>query len=65
MDVVVTNPIQIDLVSQVSLFHEVVAIVASQAKDDFYYDQFLVDLLFLLVVEVFRCLHHQVDGFLH
>jgi len=65
MDVVVTNPIQIDLVSQVALFHEVVAIVTSQAKDDFYCDQFLVDLLFLLVVEVFRCLHHQVDGFLH
>jgi hypothetical protein len=29
MDVVVINPIQIDLVSQVVLFHEVVAIVVS------------------------------------
>jgi hypothetical protein len=57
IDVIIVNPTQVDLISLVVLSHGVVVIVVSQAKDGFYYDRFLVDLLFPLVVEIFGCLH--------
>jgi hypothetical protein len=34
-------------------------------KDNFYDNQFSTDMFLHLVVEVFRCLHQQMDDFFH
>jgi hypothetical protein len=54
VDVVIIDAIRIDLISWVVLFHGLVAIVAVQAKDGFYYNWFLPDMFVPLVVKVFR-----------
>jgi len=55
-DVVIGDSTRIDLISWTIIFHGVVAIVATQASDDIYHDQLLVDMFLLLVVKVFKCL---------
>jgi hypothetical protein len=39
--------------------------VVIQAKEGLYQDRCLVNLFFLLVIEIFKCLHQQIDNFLH
>jgi hypothetical protein len=34
-------------------------------KDGFYHDQYLRDMFFFLIIEVFGCLHQQVEDFFH
>ncbi len=65
LDVVIANPIQVDLVLQVALSHGVVAIVVAQVKNGLYCDQFLLNMFFPLVIEVFGCLYQQQDEFFH
>ncbi len=57
VDVVIVNPIRIDLVLEVVFSHGVVTIVVVEVKDDFYCNRFPMDMFVLLVVEVFGCLH--------
>jgi len=37
----------------------------AQTKEGLYQDQYLVDLFFPLVIEIFGCLHQQADNFFH
>jgi hypothetical protein len=57
VDVVIIDPIRVDLVLRVVFFHGVVAIVVALAKDDFYWNYFLVDMFFPLAIKVFGCFH--------
>ncbi len=50
------------LVSCVVLFCKVTVTVI---KEGLYQDQYLVDLFFPLVIEIFECLHQQADTFFH
>jgi hypothetical protein len=50
VDIIIINPILIDLVSHVALFHAVVMTIAARAKDGFYYNQYLLNMLFLLAI---------------
>jgi hypothetical protein len=52
-------------ISQIVHFQGVAAMVTGQAKDGLYYDQFVIDMFFLLTMEGFKCLHQQLDKFLH
>jgi len=54
VDIVMINHIRIDLVSQVAFSH---GVIITQVKDGLYRDQFVMNIIFLLVVEVFGCLH--------
>jgi hypothetical protein len=64
-NIVITNPIRVDLVSQVVLFHGIVTTVMVYAKDGLYHDQFPIDMFFPLVVKVFGCVHQHAKGFLY
>jgi hypothetical protein len=57
VNVIIANPTWIDLVSWAVFFHEVTTIIATQAKNGLYHNQFPMDMFIFLVVEVFRCLH--------
>jgi hypothetical protein len=48
------NHIRVDLVLQVAFSH---GVIITQVKDGLYRDQFVTNMFFLLVVEVFGCLH--------
>jgi hypothetical protein len=54
--VVITNPIGVDLVSQVVLSHGIIVIVVAHAKDGLYRDEFPTNMFLPLVIEVFECL---------
>ncbi len=55
--VIIVNSTQVDLVSRVAMFWGIVAIIATQAKDEIYCDRHLEDMFLLLFVEVFGYLH--------
>jgi len=65
VDVVIINPIEVDLVLQVFFSRGVVMTITTQVKDGLYCNRFLTYMLFPLIIKVFRCLHQQVDKFLH
>jgi hypothetical protein len=65
VDVVIINPIEVDLVLQIVFSRGVVMTITTQMKDGFYCNQFLTYMFFPLVIKVFRSLHQQVDEFLH
>jgi hypothetical protein len=44
VDIVITNPIRIDLVSRATLSREVTTIIVIQTKDGLYHDQFPTDM---------------------
>jgi hypothetical protein len=50
VDIIIINPICIYLVSHIALFHGVVMTITTQAKDGFYYNQYLPDMFFLLAI---------------
>ncbi len=39
--------------------------ITTQVKNGLYYNQFSMDIFFLLTVEVFECLHQKTDKFFH
>ncbi len=57
LDVVIANPIQVDLMSRVALSCGVATIVVTQAKNGLYYNQFPSNMFLPLAIRVFRCLH--------
>jgi hypothetical protein len=64
VNVVIFNPIQINLVWQVAIFQEMVTIITTQSKDELYYIKRLGDVFFPLAIEIFECLHQQANVFL-
>jgi hypothetical protein len=64
-NVISINPTWMNFISCVKLFHEVAMIVAIPKKEGLYWDQYLVDLFLPLAVEIFGCLHQQLDNFFH
>lgn len=62
-DVIIIDPIQANLVSQVVFSHGVIAIVATQVKEGPYHDCYLANVFLLLAIEIFGCLHLQFDSF--
>ncbi len=64
-DVIIIDPIQANLVSQVVFSHGVIAIVATQVKEGPYHDCYLANVFLLLAIEIFGCLHLQFDSFFH
>jgi hypothetical protein len=64
-DVVIINLTQVDLVLQVDFSCGVVMTIIAQVKDGLYCNQFLTYMFLPLVTKVFKCLHQQVDEFLH
>jgi hypothetical protein len=56
-DVVITNPTYTYLVTHIVLSHGVIVTIVIQVKDNIYYDQYLVDMFFLLTIKVFGCFH--------
>jgi hypothetical protein len=65
VDNVITNPTRINLISRVALFHGVVAIIATQEKNDLYRDRFMVDMFSPLPIELFNAYtNKQMDFFI-
>jgi len=62
--VVITNPTWVDLVFRIVSSHEVAMIVAILAKEGLYHDWHLTCAFLPFAIQVFGCLHHQVDDFL-
>jgi hypothetical protein len=56
-DVIIANPTQTNLVSQVALFRGVVVAVVAQVKEGLYYEHYPLNMFFLLAIKVFGCLH--------
>jgi hypothetical protein len=65
VDVVIINPIEVDLVLQVVFARGVMMTITIQVKDGFYCNRFLTYMFSPLVIKVFRCLHQQMDEFFH
>ncbi len=63
VNVVIFNPIQINLVWQVAIFQEMVTIITTQSKDELYYIKHLRVVFFSLTIEIFECLHQQANDF--
>jgi hypothetical protein len=57
VDIVIVNPIQVDLVLQPIVLYGVGTIVVIQVNDDFYYNWLSVNMFFPLAIKVFECLH--------
>jgi hypothetical protein len=60
-NVVIIDPIRVDLASRIVLSHGIVVTVVAQAKDGFYRDRFPTNMFLLLAIEVFECLHQQMN----
>jgi hypothetical protein len=65
VDIVIIDLIRANFVLQVALSHGVATIVTSWAKDDFYCNQYLMNMFLFLVIKVFGCLHQQINNFFH
>jgi hypothetical protein len=57
VNVIITNPIWVYLVSKVAFFCGVAVTIMTQAKDGLHCDQFPTNMFLPLVVKVFKCLH--------
>jgi hypothetical protein len=64
-DVIIIDPTQANLVSQVVFFHGVIATMVTQVKEGPYHDCYLANVFLLLAIEVFGCLHLQLDNIFH
>jgi hypothetical protein len=65
VDVIIVDPTHANHVSQAISFRGVAMTIVAHAKVVSYYDQRPEDDFVLLAIEIFRCLHQQVDNFLH
>jgi hypothetical protein len=65
VDVIITDPIQMDLFSQSCATQGFVVSNVVQAKEQSYPDRHLADQFFPLIMKVFGYLHKHVDVFLH
>lgn len=54
-----------DLVLHIALFRGMARMVVIQAKERLYQDQYPTNLFLLLAIEIFGCLHQQIDNFLY
>jgi hypothetical protein len=63
VDVVITNLIWINLVSQVTFSCGVVGTMSTQVKKGLYCNHYAIDKFFFLVIKVFGCLYQQFDSF--
>ncbi len=63
--IIIIDPTSDDLVLRATFSYKVIVIVATQVKDALCHDRFLMDMFLPLVVEDFRCLHQEANGFLH
>jgi len=61
----VATPTQKDLLPQSCIIQEFVPFDVVQVKKKNYHDRHPTNQLISLVIEIFRCLHKQVDVFLH
>jgi hypothetical protein len=57
VNVIIADPTQVDLVSQATLCHGVVAAMVAQVKEGIYYNHYPLNVFFLLVIKVFGCFH--------
>ncbi len=55
VDVIIADPIRIDLVSHAALSRRVATIIMTQTKDGLYHNKLPTDMFLFLVVEVFGC----------
>jgi hypothetical protein len=65
VDIVIVNPTRVDLLPQSCATQRFAAFNAAQAKKRSYCNQHHVDQFLPLAVEVFGCLHKQMEVFLH
>ncbi len=63
VDVVIVDPIRVDLISHVVLSDGVVMFLAVEMKERFYCDYYLADVFFPLAMEIFECLHQHANNF--
>ncbi len=56
-DVIIIDPTQANLVSQVVFSHGVTTTMVTQVKEGLYCDYYLTDVFFFLAIEVFECFH--------
>jgi hypothetical protein len=64
VDVVINNPMHVDLFFWSCPTQEFVTFNTTQTQEMTYYNRHLIDQLLFLVIEVFGCLHKQIDVFL-
>jgi hypothetical protein len=64
-DVVIADPMQLDLFPRSCATQGFVALDAAQAKEWSYHNQHPTDQFLPLAIVVFHCLHKHVDVFLH
>ncbi len=65
VDIVIANPMRVDLLPQSCVTQGFVALNATQAKENNYCNQNPIDQFLPLAIEVFGCLHKHADLFLH
>jgi hypothetical protein len=65
INIIIANPTQMNLFPQSHAIQEFVASNATQAKKKSYRNQHPIDHFLPLSIEVFGCLHKQVNVFLH
>jgi hypothetical protein len=64
-DVVIANTMHVDLIFWSCTTKGFAASNAAQAKKKSYRDWHPIDQMLILAIEVFECLHKQIDVFLH
>jgi hypothetical protein len=65
VDIVITNPIPANLVSHAILSHGVATIVASWVKDDFYCNQYSMNMFIFLAIKVLDVCINKPTFFFH
>ncbi len=65
VNVVITDPTNVDLLLQSCTTQGILASDMTQAKERSYHDQHHIDQFLLLAIEIFGCLHKQAYVFLH
>jgi len=65
VDLVIVDPMHVDLFPRFHITQEFATSNAAQAKKRSYHNQHPIDQFFFLAIEVFGCLHKQADMFLH
>jgi hypothetical protein len=65
VNVVIVNPMQVNLLPQSCATQGLVAFDVVQSKEKSHHDQHPTNQFFPLTIEVFGCLHKQTNVFLH
>jgi len=51
------NPIQVDLIFQITFSRVMISTMLAQKKEGFYHDRYSTNMFFCFVIEVFGCFH--------